>query len=94
MIDLKIIPQKPAVIKGYENELHALVKINKEETSNNLETNGVPLNIAIVIDKSGSMAGRPLEEAKRIAAYIIDKMREQGDIKVRRLFYFQSQFSV
>ena len=61
MIDLKIIPQKPAVIEGYENELHALVKINKEETSNNLETNGVPLNIAIVIDKSGSMAGRPLE---------------------------------
>ena len=72
MIDLKIIPQKPAVIEGYENELHALVKINQEETSNNLETNGVPLNIAIVIDKSGSMAGRPLEEAKS-AAYIMTK---------------------
>ena len=24
---------------------YCLVKINKEETSNNLETNGVPLNI-------------------------------------------------
>ena len=82
MIDLKIIPQKPAVIEGYENELHALVKINKEETSNNLETNGVPLNIAIVIDKSGSMAGRPLEEAKRSAAYIIDKMREQDRVAI------------
>ena len=82
MIDLKIIPQKPAVIEGYENELHALVKINKEETSNKLETNGVPLNIAIVIDKSGSMAGRPLEEAKRSAAYIIDKMREQDRVAI------------
>ena len=64
MIDLKIIPQKPAVIEGYENELHALVKINQEETSNNLETNGVPLNIAIVIDKSGSMAGKTVRGSK------------------------------
>ena len=82
MIDLKIIPQKPAVIEGYDNELHALVKINQEETSNNLETNGVPLNFAIVIDKSGSMAGRPLEEAKRSAAYIIDKMRDQDRVAI------------
>lgn len=32
----------------------------------------LPLNLAIIIDRSGSMSGQPLAEAKRCAAMIVD----------------------
>ena len=81
MLDLKITPQREALIKGYNNELFALLQITtayprqKKDTENNL-------NLAIVIDKSGSMAGTPLEEAKQCAIMMIEKMHSSDRIAV------------
>ena len=80
MINLKIKPQRPAIIRGYDNEIYALVKASAEEGK--AETESLPLNLAIVIDRSGSMAGAPLEEAKKSAAYIVSKMREIDRIAI------------
>jgi len=74
MIDLKIKAQRPAIIKGYENEIYALVKASASDNAQHSES--LPLNLSIVIDRSGSMAGVPLEEAKKSAAYIVSKMRD------------------
>ena len=74
MIDLKIKAQRPAIIKGYENEIYALVKASASDNAQHSES--LPLNLSIVIDRSGSMAGLPLEEAKKSAAYIVSKMRD------------------
>ena len=73
MINLEIKAQRPALIKGYDNEIYALVKASAEQVNRDVES--LPLNLAIVIDRSGSMAGQPLEEAKKSAVFIVNKMR-------------------
>ena len=53
----------------------------------------LPASIGIVLDRSGSMAGRPLEEARRCAEYVVDRLRPtdavslvQFDNRVQRLW--------
>ena len=81
MINLEIKAQRPAIIQGYENEIYALVKASASENMNE-KRDSLPLNLSIVIDRSGSMAGPPLEEAKKSAAYIVGKMREIDTISI------------
>ena len=80
MINLEIKAQRPALIKGYDNEIYALVKASAEQVNRDVES--LPLNLAIVIDRSGSMAGQPLEEAKKSAVFIVNKMRSIDRIAI------------
>ena len=80
MINLEIKAQRPALIKGYDNEIYALVKASAEQVNRDVEI--LPLNLAIVIDRSGSMAGQPLEEAKKSAVFIVNKMRSIDRIAI------------
>ena len=41
-----------------------------------------PLNVAIVIDRSGSMAGEKIEQAKRAALAALDQMRPDDIVSV------------
>ena len=81
MIELKIKPQLPGIIKGRNNELYALVKATGTGDQQNIGESP-PLNLAIVIDRSGSMAGVPLEEAKKSAIFIIDKLRATDRVAI------------
>ena len=81
MLDLKITPQREALIRGYDNEFFALLQVTSAEPRQKKETEN-NLNLAIVIDKSGSMAGAPLEEAKRCAIMMIEKMHPSDRIAI------------
>ena len=84
MITLSIAPQKAARLEGHDNELHALVRavalgsgaypVERMEKP--------PLNYAIVIDRSGSMDGRPLYEAKRAAKFFAHHLRPQDRLAI------------
>ena len=80
MINLEIKPQRPAIIKGFDNEIYALVKASG--ALENQESVSLPLNLAIVIDRSGSMDGAPLEEAKKSANFIVNKLRPVDRIAI------------
>lgn len=77
MINLTIAPQHAARLEGHENELYALVRaVAAEDAVSPFDgREKPPLNLSIVIDRSGSMAGRPLEEAKRAAAFLVQNLR-------------------
>lgn len=84
MIDLSITPQRKARLEGHANELHALVRaVVAEGAAPPVDaTARPPLNLAIVIDRSGSMSGPPLEEAKRAAAFMVEHLRPQDRVAI------------
>ena len=56
-----------------DNEFHALYRLKQMKIL--LKTKENTLNLAIVIDCSGSMQGKPLQEAKRSAMMMVDLMQ-------------------
>ena len=58
MLNIKITSQRDALLRGFDNEFHALVQVKADENiAENKKEN--TLNLAIVIDCSGSMQGKP-----------------------------------
>ena len=81
MLDLKITANKNALLKGFDNEIYALLQLTDEGTQSAVSKNK-PLNISIVIDRSGSMSGQPLEEAKKSAIMMVQNMTSKDRISI------------
>ena len=81
MLNMTITPQRPALLEGYDNETHALLQITADEGLT-LPTREKSLNLAIVIDRSGSMDGRPLDEAKKAAIMMVQRMSAEDRVAV------------
>ena len=64
-------PRRPALLAGHDNTVEVLVRIQAPDAPADLPQRN-PLNLSLVIDRSGSMSGRPLAEAKRCAEFVLD----------------------
>lgn len=70
---LLITPRRAALLSGFDNTVDLLVRLRAPAAP--LQTaERSPLNLAIVLDRSSSMAGQPVEEAKRCAGMIVDRL--------------------
>jgi Ca-activated chloride channel family protein len=63
---------------GFQNTLDVLVRVAAPDAPPSVGHSRAPLHLALVIDRSGSMAGQPLEEAKKAAAFVINGLM-RGD---------------
>ncbi len=70
---LLLTPRHPALLSGFDNQLDILVRL-QAPAQTTVSNERSPLNLAIVLDRSGSMSGQPLEEAKRCASFVIDRL--------------------
>ncbi len=81
MTDFTLAAQRPALLKGFDNEFHILAKLKAPEQPEDTRERK-PLNLSIVIDRSGSMSGQPLEEAKKCASMIVNSLKGTDRISV------------
>lgn len=74
---LKIEPDRDFVLSGSPQEL--VVKIDLAALDHKTKARRTPLNLAVVLDRSGSMAGAKIEKARQAAMGLVDQLAP-GDI--------------
>jgi Ca-activated chloride channel family protein len=70
---LLLTPERPAFVAGHSTTLCVLARIQAPAAPADAPPRH-PLHLALVLDRSGSMSGEPLAEAKRCARHIVDSL--------------------
>jgi Ca-activated chloride channel family protein len=73
--DFSLVATRPALMSGNNNIVDVLIRLQAPDAPKTGLPERQPVNLAIVIDRSGSMSGQPLHEAKRAASFMIDCMK-------------------
>ncbi len=88
-----LTPRRAGLRPGQDNTVEVLVRIQAPDALSGHAAERPPQALALVIDRSGSMQGRPLTEARRCAEYVVGKLRPtdavslvQFDNRVQRLW--------
>jgi Ca-activated chloride channel homolog len=76
-LNLQLDPDRRLVPVGKDQEV--VVKIDLESETGH-KPNRLPLNLAVVIDHSGSMAGAKIEKTKQAAMQLIDQLTPQDNL--------------
>ncbi len=77
---LSIAPRFTVLPKGDASHLDLLVRLQAESAP--VDTNRPTLNLCLCIDRSGSMQGDPLENAKAAAIHLVRQLRTGDQISV------------
>ncbi len=79
--DLSLASARPALLPAQKNIVDVLLRVQAPDPPATMpERPG--LNLSIVIDRSGSMEGSPLHEAKRSASFMIDRLTPKDRVSV------------
>ncbi|HHY84291.1 MAG TPA: VWA domain-containing protein [Verrucomicrobia bacterium] len=71
---LTLEPDRHALLKGSTEEV--VIKIDLQAALNRKKGRRIPLNLAVVLDRSGSMTGAKIEKAKQAATQLVDQLAE------------------
>ncbi|HTA95977.1 MAG TPA: VWA domain-containing protein [Verrucomicrobiae bacterium] len=90
-LNLQLVPERGYVVKNSPQEV--VVKIDLSAIAGKKKIHRTPLNLAVVLDKSGSMSGAKLEKTKQAAMQLVDRL-EPNDIFSLIIFSDEAQVLV
>jgi Ca-activated chloride channel family protein len=79
---LILTPHRAGVVAGEAVDLDVLVRVQAPDAPPERRSERAPLHLALVIDRSGSMRGRPLEEAKRCATEVVERLSPRDRVAI------------
>ena len=71
-LQLNLVPERGYVVKNSPQEV--VIKIDLSAIAGRQKVRRTPLNLAVVLDKSGSMTGVKLEKTKQAAMQLVDRL--------------------
>ena len=71
-LNLKLVPERTVLLNGQPQEI--VIKIDLSAIAGKKKPRHTPLNLAVVLDKSGSMTGAKLEKTKQAAMQLVDRL--------------------
>jgi Ca-activated chloride channel family protein len=77
---LLLTPGRSTVPAGRPSTLQLLVRVQAPAAPAGVRR--PPLHLALVLDRSGSMSGQPLDEAKRCARHILDSLAAEDRVAI------------
>ena len=72
-LNLNLVPERGTVLRGSPQEV--VIKIDLSAIADRKKLHRTPLNLAVVLDRSGSMTGAKIEKAKQAAMQLVDRLR-------------------
>jgi len=72
-LTLKLVPERGCWLRNTPDEV--VVKIDLSAVNGQTKARRTPLNLAVVLDRSGSMTGPKIEKAKQAAMQLVDRLR-------------------
>lgn len=88
ILHLKVEPEQTRLLAGADREIVVKIDLTSPDAK---KTRRNPLNIAVVLDRSGSMAGAKIEKARQAAALVVDQMTSRDTFS---LIAFDTQVEV
>ena len=71
-LNLKLVPERGWFVRHLPQEV--VIKIDLSAIADRKKARRTPLNLAVVLDRSGSMTGAKIEKAKQAAMLLVDRL--------------------